>query len=299
METEDKINAVQRMQDYIISHTDGKITIQDLSLAAGYSTYHCIRIFKDLTGKTPFEYIRAIRLTKAAEKLRDSDSRVLDIALEKGFDSHDGFTRAFYRQFNITPQKYRSEKAALRYFTYYPIRAYYQILENEGKNLPMGKVSGTVTATAVERPARKLILLRSKNAADYLTYCSEMGCDWEGILNSIPEKFDTAALLTLPQKLILEGTSDCAAGIEVPKDYAKAIPEGYDIIELPPCKMLYFQGMPYENEDDFGIAIGIASEAVSNYRPETYGFRFAAELAPRFNFGADAKSGARIAVPVE
>lgn len=81
---------------------------------------------------------------------------------------------------------------------------------------PAHTVPGTVTVTRVERPARRLILLRAKEAADYMTYCGEMGCDWEGLLNSIPEKLDLAALLTLPRPLIRPGTSGCAAGVEVP-----------------------------------------------------------------------------------
>lgn len=55
-----------------------------------------------------------------------------------------------------------------------------------------------------------------------MTYCGEMGCDWEGLLNSIPEKLDLAALLTLPRPLIRPGTSGCAAGVEVPADYSQA-----------------------------------------------------------------------------
>ena len=67
----DKIDAVQRMQDYIVSHLDGEITLEALGQTAGYSSFYCIRIFKELTGKTPFDYIRALRLTRAAQTLRD------------------------------------------------------------------------------------------------------------------------------------------------------------------------------------------------------------------------------------
>ena len=103
MELSDKINAVSKMQKYIDAHFNDEITLDDLSQAAGYSKYHAMRIFKELTGKTPFESIRALRLTKAATALRDSDDKVVDVALDNGFESHDGFTRAFARQFAITP----------------------------------------------------------------------------------------------------------------------------------------------------------------------------------------------------
>jgi len=298
MEQTDKINAVRRMQDCITAHLED-VTLDDLSKAAGYSKYHAVRMFKELTGKTPFEVIRALRLTKAAERLRDSGGKIIDAALQSGFESHDGFTRAFTRQFDMTPQQYSRETPPVRYFVHYPIQSYYRlkdgdfIMENE-------KVSRTVTVTAAERPARKLILLRAAKTqgGDYFAYCEEMGCEWEGLLNSISEKFAPAALLTLPQNLVKPGTSDTAAGVEVPQDYAKPVPAGYDVIDLEPCTLLCFQGSRYENEDDFCIAISIAGEALDNYDPVPFGWQPAPELAPRFNFGASAALGARMAIPV-
>ncbi len=56
--------------------------------------------------------------------------------------------------------------------------------------------------TLVHRKKRKLILLRSKKATEYFSFCEENGCDWEGLLNSNPYKLDTAAILTLPDFLI-------------------------------------------------------------------------------------------------
>lgn len=82
----DKIDAVQLHAGYIVSHLDGEITLEALGQTAGYSSFYCIRIFKELTGKTPFDYIRALRLTRAAQTLRDSGERVLDVALESGFN---------------------------------------------------------------------------------------------------------------------------------------------------------------------------------------------------------------------
>lgn len=303
MKLTDKITAVGQMQKYIATNLSDVITLDDLSLAAGYSKFHAARMFKELSGKSPHEYIRAMRLTSAARDLRDNGGKIVDIALESGYDSHDGFTRAFAKQFGITPKKYAEEKPPVPYFTASTVSAYYSLKseENNMHNTKNEKVPTTVTVTAVERPARKLILLRAKNTTggDYFAFCEEMTCDWEGMLGSIPEKLTSAALLTLPQNLVKPGTSDTAAGVEVPADYKKPVPDGYDIIDLPPCTMLFFQGSTYENEDDFCIAIGIVWGAVDNYDPTRYGYALAPELAPRFNFGADAKMGALQAIPVK
>lgn len=127
MELSDKIIAVSKMQKYIDKHFNEEITLEDLSRAASYSKYHTVLIFKELTGRTPFEAIRAIRLTKAAQALQDSDNKVIDVALDNGFGSHDGFTKAFVRQFDITPKKYHKETPAVNWFIHYPIEAYYTL----------------------------------------------------------------------------------------------------------------------------------------------------------------------------
>ena len=55
----DKIKAAERMQEHIESHLGDKITMASLARAAHYSQWHAARLFKEVTGKTPFEYIRA------------------------------------------------------------------------------------------------------------------------------------------------------------------------------------------------------------------------------------------------
>ena len=61
--------------------------------------------------------------------------------------------------------------------------------------------------------------------------------------------------------------------------------------------MLYFQGEPYENEEDFCKAIESTYTAIGKYNPTLYGYKFAYDIAPSFNFGADTRTGARLAVP--
>ena len=107
---------------------------------------------------------------------------LVDIALDNEFDSHDGFTRAFARQFDITPQRYQQEKPPLRWFVPYTIEPYYRMKEGT-ESMPKEPISRTMTVTAVERPARKLILVRSVKATEYFSYCEEVGCDWEGVFN--------------------------------------------------------------------------------------------------------------------
>lgn len=137
----DKIKAVSRMQYYIIAHLDESITLDDIAKVAGYSKYHAARIFKELTGRTLFETIRALRLTKAAQTLQSFNEKVVDVAISSGFNSHDGFTRAFFQQFGLTPQKYHMETPPIKWFVHYPIEAYYILdrVEQWGFHRPLIK----------------------------------------------------------------------------------------------------------------------------------------------------------------
>ncbi len=296
MELTDKVKAVSRMQHYITEHLDEDITLEALADAAVYSKYHAVRVFREVTGQTPFETIRALRLTKAAQTLQACDQKIVDVAMCNGFDSHDGFTRAFTRQFGITPQKYHAETPPISWFVHYPIEAYYQLKEG-AEPMSNEKVSRTVTVTVVERPARKLIFLRTSGNG-YFQDCEEVGCDWEGFYNSIPEKFDTAAGGRLPTNLIKPDTNGNAFFVEVPLNYNKPLPDGYEIAELPPCTYLYFNGMPFDDQNDFPIAIGIINEAIETYTFERFGWK-KSDNAPYLGMGAEAETGARAAVPVE
>lgn len=281
MESKEKISAVQRMQDYIKEHITEPITLSQLAAAAGYSPWHSARIFKELTGKAPFEYIRSLRLTKAAIKLSDRDVRIVDVALEFVFDSHEGFTRAFSKEFGVTPQNYRRNVQKLKLFMPGPIEDYYNKLKKGEDNMCEKTNPNTVFVQVIERPARKLILKRGIKAKHYFEYCEEVGCDVWDILCGIKNALYEPIGVWLPENLRTPGTSEYAQGVEVPVSYSDDIPEGFEIIDLPPCKMMIFQGQPYDDER-FREAIDELWETMKNYNPEIYGFKWAEEDGPRF-----------------
>jgi len=281
MDSWEKINAVQHMQDFINEHITDPITLHMLAKAAGYSPWHSSRIFKELTGKTPFEYIRELRLSRAALKLRDDNARIIDVALDFVFDSHEGFTRAFSKQFGMTPQYYSKKTPPLKLFMPSPVRDYYLMLEKGVNNMDKNSNVNTVFVQVIERPARKLILKRGIKATHYFEYCEEVGCDVWGILCSIKEAIYEPIGMWLPENLRKPGTSQYAQGVEVTVDYSGEVPEGFEIIDLSPCKMMVFQGQPYEDEK-FQEAIMELKDVIKNYNPEIYGFEWADEDGPRF-----------------
>ena len=298
MDTWEKINTAQRMQAYIHLHLDEPIALEGIAGAAGYSKWHSLRVFKEVFHKTPFEYIRALRLTNAARSLKDdTDANILDVALDTGFASHEGLTKAFRAYFGVNPGQYRAHNPRRwMYFAPPPILQYYLLL-NSQEHDEMKKTPRTVTVTIIEKTARKLILKRGVTATNYFALCEEIGCDaWE-ILEAIPHALDKAAFLELPPGMVAPGTSKAAFALEMPAGFDGEV-EGFDIIGLPPCLYMWFNGAPYEHDDWFGEAHAELSRAIAGYRPEQYGYAFAEDLAPHFHYGTSAATGCREMIPV-
>jgi len=79
-----QIEAVQRMQDYIEQNLAGEITPADLARAALFSPWYAYRLFRRHTGLTPADYIRRLRLSRSALRLRDEGCRITDVASNWG-----------------------------------------------------------------------------------------------------------------------------------------------------------------------------------------------------------------------
>lgn len=89
--------------------TENGISVEEVAKNAGFSIDYFNRIFLSHTGFTVTAYINYIRLKQAAYLLRTTDKSVLDIALEIGYDSHEGFTKAFKKKYGVTPSEYRAD----------------------------------------------------------------------------------------------------------------------------------------------------------------------------------------------
>jgi len=278
----DSSAAVARVKDYVAQHLQEAITASDLAKAAGYSQYHMSRLFKEETGLSPFEYIRHERLTAAAYALRNKKQRVIDVAFDYVFDSHEGFTRAFSAGFGISPTKYAKAPDLHGWL----IPRHYHNRQKPKAEVTNMENTAVIFTQIIERPARKLILKRGIKAADYFAYCAEVGCGdnnnsapWD-ILCEIKDALYEPVGLWLPENMRPTGTGIYAHGVEVAADYAGKIPDGFDVIDLEPCKLIVFQGETYDDEH-FQDAVGQCMERIKKFNPEAYGYRYAPEIAPR------------------
>lgn len=264
----EQVLAVQRMQNYIEENLDKRITLSDLAQVSHFSPWYSYRLFRDHLAVTPAEYIRKLRLSRAALCLRDENCRITDVAFALGFGSVDGFTRAFFRAFGCNPSDYAKAPVPISLFIPYDVK--YRALRKE--NIDMKNLQSIFVQT-VHKPERLCILKRAVHADNYFSYCEEVGCDVWGTLMSMKSLSGEPVCLWLPEKYRKPNTSVYVQGVEVETDYAGVVPDGFDIIKLPEAEYLLFQGQPFP-EENYCEAIQAVQHAADTYDPAFIGYRW-------------------------
>ncbi len=125
---------IQITLNYIEEHLSEEIKIENLSRQASLSQFYYQRLFSRLVKRPVNEYVKLRRLAKASEALIEKNKRVLDIALDFGFSSHETFTRAFKTAYGMTPEDYRSNPVRLNNFVKPELSLNYVLVD---ENVPL------------------------------------------------------------------------------------------------------------------------------------------------------------------
>ena len=282
--------AVRVMQDYITEHISEEITIDDLARCSSFSPWYVRKLFVKHLGMTPAVYIRRLKLAKSALRLRDEIISVLDVAMDMGFGSVDGYQRAFRREFGCNPKEYALSPIPIWLFTPY------FIMDEERKKRKMSEIRN-VFIQVIEKPSRKVIIKRGVNANEYFSYCEEVGCDVWGLLKSIKSISGEPVCMWLPQEMRKPVTNEYVQGVEVEGDYSGKVPEGFEIIDLPAATYLLFRGEPFADED-YEVAITEIWDAEKKYNPEFIGFKWD-DKNPRIQLEPRGERGYIELVPVK
>lgn len=110
------IEGFQESIDFIEKNLTEELDIEDIAAKAALSPFYYQRIFGALCGVTVGEYIRARRMTLAAQELNGKDVKVIDVAVKYSYDSPDSFSKAFQKFHGITPSQAKEPGAPLRSF---------------------------------------------------------------------------------------------------------------------------------------------------------------------------------------
>lgn len=99
---------------YIEKNINKPITAEDIAKNAGYSLYYFSRVFKKQMGLSIMEYVKERRLIKASEEIANG-KKIIDVALDCGYQSHSGFTKAFKNKFGFSPLLLRAFSFQINY----------------------------------------------------------------------------------------------------------------------------------------------------------------------------------------
>ena len=107
---------IRRVIDYIEEHLKDELDNKLLAETAGYSEFHFLRLFREIVGLTPADYIRKRRISEIVRHIGSEKRPICDIAFEYGFNSKENFTRAFKKEHKILPTEFRTANCSLRLF---------------------------------------------------------------------------------------------------------------------------------------------------------------------------------------
>lgn len=264
----EQIMAVQRMQDYIEEHLEQEITLSTLSETSLFSPWHSYRLFREHLGFTPAEYIRRLRLSHSAMRLKKEKCSVIDVAYDCGFNSLDGYTRAFFKEFGCNPGEYVKDPVPITLFIPYGVK----FRELRKDIVDMENIQN-IFVQVIRKPERKVIIKRGTKAEDYFEYCGEVSCDIWGTLMSMDSLCGEPVCLWLPEAYQKPNTSAYVQGVEVELEWGGKTPDGFDVITLPEAEYLVVQGEPFK-EEDYAQAILSVQYSLNHYDPTIIGYEW-------------------------
>ena len=104
------IKRIYRSIDYIKENTSNRITIDELANVSNLSRFHYTRIFKNVTGKSPYQYIQDEKIKKAKAYLKNTNKSITEIAFLLGFSTQSAFSNFFFRIVGVSPSIFKNTK---------------------------------------------------------------------------------------------------------------------------------------------------------------------------------------------
>ena len=249
---------------------DEALTLRSLARRLGYSEFHMTRQFHAITGMSLRTYLRTRRLAFALIEVRDTDRRLIDIALDYGFSSHEAFTRAFRAEYGVTPAAYRLKPLAVVLRT--------RIIPFDRYALGMGEIGmihsdNRINVYFTTIPAHKLLYIRNRVSNGYWDFWQHHGAipgeDCHticGLLDSIPGKLDDmgsgdisagAGHIMAYENSPQGGSFACyptarfeCYGCRLPVDYDGPVPEVMRLTDVARGEYIVFEHGPFDYDQE-------------------------------------------------
>lgn len=258
--------AIQKLIDWIEDNLCENPSLIEISKQIGYSPYYCSVRFHEITGMTIKSYIAGRRLALAALAIRDTDDRIIDIAIRYGYSSQEALTRAFSAAFGCTPAFYRRKPVpiplSIRQVVCSP--EHYQNIKGE---IIMSKTVLTEAHTRIEFiPAHKYLGIWDDNAQNYGEFWRYHDCDNVcGIIESLSNVCDPIVTGHTAGWQKVNGERRYFYGTGVPLDYSGKIPDGFELREFPGSYYLVFFHPAFDYLKDNGEVMGMVENLAWNF----------------------------------
>ena len=253
--------AVQKMIRWVEANLDREPALLEMSRQVGYSPWYCSTLFHRICGDTVKSYAARRRLSLAALDLRDSEDRILDIAVKHGFSSQEALTRAFRGAFGCTPAAYRRNPRPIPLFmgkeVFHPWQ--YSQLYKGGSGMSVHDLrEARVRVEYI--PAHKYIGIWEDRAQGYGDFWQYHDCDHVcGIIESMRRESHPVVASHTAGWHYVDGQRRYFYGFGVSQDYSGPVPEGFELRSFPGSYYLVFYHPPFGGGSVRASGNGIAA----------------------------------------
>ncbi len=291
--------AVQRMLEFAEAHIGENPTLMDMSRHAGYSPSYCSQQFHRITGKTLRRYLAGRRLAIATLALRDTDTRIIEIALDSGYSSQEALARAFVGAYGLTPHAYRKAPRPVRL----PIKqnVLFPLDQKNKEGIDMESTILTSASVRVEYiPAHKYMGIWEPNVDNYMDFWDRHDCDEVcGFIESMRHVADPIVTPhTAGWYQNQDGKQGYFYGLGVPVHYGGSIPKGFEIRDVKASYYLVFCHPPFDFQRDCAEVMRRVEELAWGYNPAEQGFRWNDKEFPAYQRHMPETLGYEILRPV-
>ncbi|MCI8308608.1 MAG: helix-turn-helix domain-containing protein [Lachnospiraceae bacterium] len=287
--------AVQNMIEWIENNIEQNRILENLSKAIGYSPWYCSVLFHNVTGMTLKSYASGRRLARATEEIRDTDERILDIAIKYGYSSQEALSKSFKEQFGCTPAAYRKAPIPI------PLRIHKVVLFPDYEEERMITMEKSRVAVSVEHiPAHKYLGIWEKNADNYGDFWKYHNCDEVcGFVTSMDKMAHPIVTAHTAGWKQTDGKKIYFYGTGVENDYDGPVPEGFEIREFPESDYLVFSYPAFDYMTENADVMGAVEALAWNFDPASMGYEWNENACQDYQRHYPEKLGYQILRPVK
>lgn len=274
--------ATQKMIYWIEEHLTENPSLLEMSRQIGYSPYYCSNRFHEIVGMTIKSYVAGRKLARATLDIRDTNERILDIALKYGYSSQEALTRAFMSAYGCTPAAYRKNPVPIA-LSNLKVVFFPEHYVNKGEPT-MNKTLLTEPHTKIEHiPEHKYIGIWDIHATDYMSFWSRHDCDKIcGTIDSMSHVSHPIVTCHTAGWFYEKEQKGYFYGFGVPADYDGVVPEGFEIRTVPASDYMVFFHPPFDYLKDCSEVMGKVESLAWNFDPNTKGYEWNEEICPDY-----------------